>query len=132
MQIVILYAATVVFFLVVDAFMLKNVMQPMFEKHLGDWLADPVRFGPAVVFYLGFIAGLLYLVSIPALRADDPAKALIGGVVLGLVAYGTYEFTNYATLSRWTMQQVIADTIWGGVLTGASAWVGVMVARAFA
>jgi len=56
--------------------------------------------------------------------------ALIGGALLGLLAYGTYEFTNYATLRDWSAQQVAVDTIWGGVLTGVSAWAGVMITRA--
>ena len=45
------------------------------------------------------------------------------------MCYGTYEFTNYATLRDWSMQQVVTDTIWGGFLTGISAWSGVMVTR---
>lgn len=131
MQTAVLYLASLIFFLAVDAVMLRMFMAPLFERHLGDWMADPLRMGPAAVFYLGYIAGALYLVSMPALRANDPMQALVGGLVLGLLAYGTYEFTNYATLTRWTMQQVVIDTIWGGVLTGATAWFGVIVARNF-
>lgn len=131
MQVAVTYFASLAFFLAVDAVMLRVFMAPLFEKHLGDWMADPLRMGPATVFYLGYIAGLVYLVALPALRESDPVQALVGGLVLGLMAYGTYEFTNYATLARWSMQQVVIDTIWGGVLTGATAWVGVMVARNF-
>lgn len=131
MQTAVLYLASLIFFLAVEAVMLRMFMAPLFERHLGDWMADPLRMGPAAVFYLGYIAGALYLVSMPALRANDPMQALVGGLVLGLLAYGTYEFTNYATLTRWTMQQVVIDTIWGGVLTGATAWFGVIVARSF-
>ncbi len=129
MQISVLFIASLVFFLAVDAMMLRFFMAPLFERHLGDWMAEPLRMGPAAVFYLGYIAGVVYLVALPALRANDPMQALIGGLVMGLLAYGTYEFTNYATLTRWTMQQVVIDTVWGGVLTGATAWVGVVVAR---
>ena len=50
--------------------------------------------------------------------------------VLGLLAYGTYEFTNYATLRDWSVNQVVVDTLWGGVLTGFSAWIGVVATRA--
>ena len=89
-----------------------------------------IRFGPAVVFYLFYVAGLVWLVSMPALRKGIPIQALIGGVVLGAMAYGTYEFTNYATLRAWSSQMVAVDVAWGAALTGFSAWLGVTVTRA--
>ena len=56
--------------------------------------------------------------------------ATLAGAVLGALAYGTYEFTNYATLARWSPGMVALDVAWGTALTGLSAWVGVMAARA--
>lgn len=131
MKILSLYAATVVIFFVLDAIGLKFLVKPVFERHVSHLFADPFRVVPAVIFYLGYIVGILWFVSVPALRANDPMSALIGGVALGLFAYGTYEFTNYATLRDWSFEQVVVDTIWGGVLTGASAWLGVMAVRTF-
>ena len=87
--------------------------------------------GAAGLFYLGYVAGIVWFVSMPAMRAEAPMMALASGVALGLLAYGTYEFTNYATLKDWTMQQVVMDTLWGGALTGFSAWGGVMLMRQF-
>lgn len=43
----------------------------------------------------------------------------MGGALLRLIAYGTYEFTNYATLRDRSMTQVMVETPWGGLLTGA-------------
>lgn len=130
MKIVILYFATAIFFFVADAIGLRLLIKPVFERHVGHLFADPFRVVPAAVFYLGYVAGVLWFVSIPSLRADDPLAALIGGVLLGLMAYGTYEFTNYATLRDWSFQQVAIDMAWGGILTGVSAWAGVMMTRA--
>ncbi|MFY0596737.1 MAG: DUF2177 family protein [Cognatishimia sp.] len=129
MKIVILYLCTTVIFFAVDAIGLKFLVKPVFERHISHLFADPFRVVPAAVFYLGYIAGLLWFVSVPALRANDPTAALIGGALLGLLAYGTYEFTNYATLKDWSFEQVATDLIWGGVLTGFSAWAGVMIVR---
>ncbi|OCX66481.1 hypothetical protein BFP70_04415 [Thioclava sp. SK-1] len=129
MQIITLYLVTTIVFLGIDAVMLKLVMKPLFDRHIADLYPDSLRVGPAGLFYLGYVAGLLYLVSVPALRDGQPMQAAISGAVLGLVAYGTYEFTNFATLRPWSWEQVITDTIWGGVLTGFSAWVGVVVVR---
>jgi len=130
MQTLVLYLVTAVAFLAIDAVMLKTVLRPMFERHIGDWLLDDIRFGPAVLFYLFYVAGVLWFVSVPALKEGAPVNALIGGAILGALAYGTYEFTNYATLTRWAPQMVAFDVAWGAVLTGVSAWAGVMAARA--
>ncbi|MCB1312810.1 MAG: DUF2177 family protein [Sedimentitalea sp.] len=132
MKILVLYLATAVIFLAIDVIGLRHLIRPVFERHIGHLFADPMRMVPAALFYLGYIAGLLWFVSVPALRADDPTAALIGGVLLGLLAYGTYELTNYATLRDWSIEQVALDMIWGGLLTGVSAWAGVIVARMIA
>ena len=129
MSILILYVATTAIFLTADAIGLRFLIKPTFDKHIAYLYADPFRVVPAGVFYLGYVAGILWFVSLPALRSGEPMSALVGGILLGVMAYGTYEFTNYATLRDWTMEQVVLDTIWGGVLTGFSAWAGVMVAR---
>ena len=130
MKFLILYLSTAVIFLAADAIGLRLLIKPVFERHVGHLFADPFRVLPAALFYLGYVAGLLWFVSLPALRTGDPVSALIGGVALGVLAYGTYEFTNYATLRDWSVQQVAIDTTWGGVLTGLSAWAGVVITRA--
>lgn len=125
----ILYLATCGLFLALDALGLRYLVKPVFDRHVGARYAAPFRMAPALLFYLGYVAGLLYFVSVRALRAGNPLAALIGGALLGLMAYGSYEFTNYATLRDWSAQQVAVDTLWGGELTGVSAWAGVQVAR---
>lgn len=129
MQLLVLYLSTLVIFLVVDAVGISTIIKPVFARHVGDMLADPLRLGPAAVFYLFYIGGVLWFVSVPALAAGRPMQALLGGALLGLLCYGTYEFTNLATLRGWSFEQVILDMTWGGALTGGAAWAGVMVAR---
>lgn len=130
MKILVLYLSTAVIFFAADAVGLRLLIKPVFERHVAHLFADPFRVVPAALFYLGYVAGMLWFVSLPALRNGDPLAALAGGVALGLMAYGTYEFTNFATLRDWSIQQVAVDTLWGGVLTGFSAWAGVMITRA--
>ena len=127
---IILFAITAIIFLALDAVMLTRVMRPLFETHLGPILATDLRLVPAALFYLGYVAGLVWLVSLPALKAGAPLQALVGGAVLGALAYGTYEFTNYATLAAWRPVMVATDLAWGTVLTGFSAWAGVAITRA--
>lgn len=130
MQLAILYLSTAAVFLILDAIMLGAVMKPLFERHIGDMLVQPIRFGPAAAFYLAYIAGLLYLVSWPALKTGAPI--LIPAAVIGAMAYGTYEFTSYAIMKGWHPSMVAVDLIWGTCLTAVSAWAGVAITRAVA
>lgn len=125
MQPIWLYLITAGVFLGLDMIGIRWLIRPVFETHIGDLLASPLRLGPAVVFYLFYVAGLLYFVSLPALRSGAPLQALFAGMLLGALCYGTYEFTNYATLARWSLSQVATDLIWGTLLTGVAAWAGV-------
>ena len=120
-----LYLATAGVFLGLDMLGIRYLIRPVFDRHVGHLLADPLRLGPAALFYLAYVAGVLWFVSLPALREGAPLQALIGGAILGFIAYGTYEMTNYATLADWSLQQVMVDGLWGIALTGFSAWAGV-------
>ncbi|SNS57273.1 DUF2177 family protein [Tropicimonas sediminicola] len=130
MPFLVLLLTTGLVFLALDAVMLSTVMRPLFERHLGEGLLDGLRLGPAILFYLLYMGGVMYFVSLPALRADAPTQALINGAILGLVAYGTYELTSYAVMRDWHVSMAAVDMCWGAVLTGVSAWCGVMAARA--
>ena len=74
------------------------------------------------------MAGLLYLVSWPALKTGAPI--ILPAAVIGAMAYGTYEFTSYAIMKGWHPSMVATDLIWGTVLTAFSAWAGVTITRA--
>ena len=115
MQILVLYFTTALFFLGLDAIMLKNVMRPLFETRISSLLLDDLRLVPAAIFYLFYVGGLVWFVSIPALKGQS-FQAFTNGALLGAMAYGTYEFTNYATLRAW-----------GTLLTGSAALVGVLI-----
>ena len=128
---ILLYISTAIVFLALDVVMLKKVMYPLFSANIGPMMLEVCRMGPAAVFYLFYVVGVVWFVSIPALNVGSIAQAFFAGAVLGALAYGTYEFTNFATLKGWTAQMVIVDVIWGAVLTGTSAAVGVAVTKYF-
>jgi uncharacterized membrane protein len=129
MRTTVLYIGTAIVFLVLDALILTLVVKPLFRAHLGAQLLDGFRLVPAALFYFGYIAGLLWFVSVPATRADAPRDALIRGGALGAMAYGTYELTNLATLRDWSWSMAVVDVIWGVVLTAVAAWAGVRITR---
>ncbi len=127
MQIAVLYLSTTAIFLILDALMLKFHMQPLFQRSLGPQLLTDIRIGPAALFYLAYVAGLVYLVSYPALKTGS--AIVIPAAIIGAMAYGTYEFTSYAIMKDWNLTLVANDLIWGTVLTAASAWGGVALTR---
>jgi uncharacterized membrane protein len=122
-----LYAVTAVIFLILDAIMLSLVMKPLFTRHIGPLLVEPIRVAPAALFYLAYVAGLVYLVSLPAIKTGAPI--LLPALIIGLMAYGTYEFTSYSIMKDWHWTMVATDTLWGGTLTAFSAWAGVTITR---
>ncbi len=128
MQIVTLYFSTAAIFLVIDAIMLRLYMAPLFERYIGPIMLENIRLAPAALFYMAYVAGLLYLVSVPALKSGAPI--LIPAAILGFMAYGTFEFTNYAILKGWNLRMVVTDVAWGTVLTAVSAWGGLAVTKA--
>ncbi|WP_370273684.1 DUF2177 family protein [Pseudooceanicola nitratireducens] len=130
MQLITLYLSTALIFLGLDAIMLKNVMRPLFETRIADLLLDDLRLAPAAVFYLFYVAGVVWFVSWPAYRDGSALGALMNGALIGAMAYGTYEFTNYATLKAWAPKMVAVDLIWGTLLTGGAAALGVLITQA--
>ncbi len=127
-EVLILFLTTSAVFLIADALMLKTVIQPLFRSHLGRALIDGARLLPAALFYLVYMAGILWFAGLPALQAAQPAAAALNGAMLGLVAYGTYELTSWAVMRDWHPTMVAVDWAWGTALTALSAWGGVTLA----
>lgn len=128
MQIVILYLSTAAVFLILDAIMLTAFMKPLFSTHIGPLMLTDIRVVPAALFYAAYVAGVVWLVSLPALTTG--AAVLLPAAIIGAMAYGTYEFTSYAIMRDWHWSMVAADVTWGAVLTALSAWAGVAITRA--
>lgn len=118
MEFVLLYALTAALLLGFDMVGLPRLILPVFRAALGETLRAEIRIVPALGFYLAFVAALLWLVSGPAL-VDGTAlgRVALDAAVLGFAAYGTYEFTNLATINGWTWRMVLVDLSWGTALT---------------
>ena len=130
MTLIVLYVVTLIVFLGADFVGLSYLIKPTFQQQIGGIMAESPRMGPAVIFYAFYVGVLLWFVSWPALETGRSLLWVFGsGILIGAMAYGTYEFTNLATLRDWTWRMVATDFIWGSVLTGVSATVGVAVSR---
>lgn len=129
MTLVTLYLATLLPFLLIDMVFLKAVMLPLFERNVGALMAEDVKIGVAAGFYLIYVAGIVYFAVYPGMKAGSVSLVLLNGAILGLLAYGTYEATNMATLRGWSWAMVLTDVTWGAVLTATSAYLGYAIAR---
>ena len=112
-------------FAVIDAVWLTTVGPKLYRPALDDVLADQFNLPAAIAFYLVFIAGVLMLAILPAVREGAGwTRALANGAMLGFVAYATYDLTNQATLKVWSLKVTLADIGWGTVLTACAAAAG--------
>jgi uncharacterized membrane protein len=73
-----------------------------------------VRYYPAIIFYL--IAGLAYIYVIYPLGKQNETDIIKYGALMGLLMYGTFDFTNLALFKNYTLKYAIMDTIWGMTL----------------
>jgi uncharacterized membrane protein len=119
------YLAAGLAFAVVDAAWLTLVGPRLYRPALDPVLAERFALGPALAFYLIYVAGVLLLAILPTVRGGgDWPQAAMTGAVLGVVAYATYDLTNQATLKAWSLKITLADMLWGGFVTGLAAAAG--------
>lgn len=121
------YLLTGLAFAMIDAVWLTTMAPRLYRPEIGAVLAPNFRLGPAVVFYLLYIAGILWFAVLPALEGGGWKTAALQGAILGLLCYATYDLTNQATLSVWSLKVTILDLIWGTVLTAGAASVGTLL-----
>lgn len=121
------YGITLGAFLTLDALWLGVVARGLYRRELGFLLAEEVRWGAALLFYLLYVAGIVTVVVLPNQEATLLRTAVIGGV-FGLCAYAAYDLTNLATVARWPVLVTAVDMVWGTVLTAATALAGGLAA----
>jgi uncharacterized membrane protein len=123
-----LYAATALILLPLDAIWLGYVARNFYVSRLGDLMLQQPRFGVAAAFYLFYVAGVIWFASLPNLAPISLLGALLAGAALGFIAYGTYDATNLATLRGYSVQLALVDMAWGTALTAVSAAGGLYIA----
>jgi uncharacterized membrane protein len=106
-------------FLAVDAVWLSIMTPLVYQPALESIISESPRLLPAMSFYIAYAIGIVILIVKPSLQMKSSVRqALKKGVVFGMLAYGTYELTNFATISAWPVHIVILDILWGGLITG--------------
>lgn len=131
MKWLIAYGVAALVFGALDACWLGYAGSRIYRPALGDLLAAQFRGGPAAVFYLLYLAGMIWFAVRPGL-ADGVGAAALNGALLGGLSYATYDLTNQATLARWPAWLTLTDIVWGSFATALAASVTTLVTRRFA
>lgn len=119
------YVLALVLFTLFDITWLTTMGAKLYRQTLGDILVEDIRKAPALAFYLMYPAGLVLFAAAPGMKSGSLAMAFVYGALFGLFTYGTYEFTNYATLRAWTLNITLIDLAYGMLVSG---FVAVLVA----
>ncbi len=123
------YIATGIAFAVIDSFWLRSMYTRLYQPEIGELLMRGFRTGPAVIFYLLYILGMMIFAVNPALKSGNWQVALVQGAMFGFFCYMTYDLTNFATLKVWSVKVTLLDIIWGTVLTGSAAAAGSAITK---
>ncbi len=131
-QNLIAYISTLLVFFGMDFVWLSLSSSRFYKPKLGTLLLDQPNLAVAGLFYMFYIIGVVIFAITPALEQGNFIRALWGGALLGFVAYGTYDFTNQATIAGWSSTVTFVDLAWGTFATALASTAGYFITRALA
>lgn len=123
------YLAALIAFLIIDGIWLGVIARGFYAEQLGELLRPSPNWSVAGLFYLFYVVGIVVFAVMPAHAQQSWMVAVGYGALLGLIAYGTYDLTNLATLRNWPVVMSVVDMIWGSVLTATVSLVGYLASR---
>lgn len=100
--------------LLLDLTWLGVVAVDLYNREMGGLKRPDIVLSAALAFYVMYVVAT---VRHAVVDANDLVDAGRRGAGLGIVAYGTYEFTNWAVISNWPVNLVPVDLLWGIALT---------------
>lgn len=124
------YVATAVVFFGLDFIWLSTMTRTFYRSRIGSLLLEQPNFTAAGIFYLFYVAGIVHFGVLTAVNSGNWTTALINGALLGMLAYGTYDMTNLATLKGWSVSMTVVDILWGTFLTGLASVSGYLITTA--
>ena len=116
-------------FLIIDVIWLSFTVKSFYRPSIGHLLLDKPIIWASAMFYIVYVFGLGVVIIEPSLNFEDTFKFLFKAFMFGLVAYGTYNLTNMATVKGWSANVVFVDMLWGGSLTAFSSYFGILIAK---
>jgi uncharacterized membrane protein len=126
-----LYLIALPVFFVIDMLWLGVVAKSFYHSQIGFMMKTNINWVAAIIFYLLFIAGLVFFVLAPAIEKRSLIFALATAAFYGILTYSTYDLTNLATLKDWPLLITIVDIIWGMVLSTSVTLISYLIAIKF-
>lgn len=118
--------------MVIDGVWLSLMVQRFYKPYLGSIFSGEFKYLVALVFYLLYSAGVVYLIMLPAFQYQTTLyDVLLRGSVLGFIAYGAYDLTNQATLANWPLIVTVVDMVWGALMTGVSSIISYKIIQTY-
>jgi len=125
MSYLVAYVAAAVVFLGLDSLWLGMVAKTWYRQWMGSLMRERPNFAAAGIFYLFYLVGIVYFAVAPAVGDGGGWQmAAFSGALFGLIAYGTYDMTNLATVKGWSVTMCAVDMVWGAVLSSLAAACG--------
>ena len=122
---------TALIFLIIDIIWLSFAVKSFYRPNIGHLLLEKPVMWAAAMFYIIYVIGIGVVIIEPNINFDNTLGFLFKAFIFGLVAYGTYNLTNMATVRGWSPSVVFVDMIWGGSLTALSSYSGIILAKRF-
>ena len=116
-------------FLIIDIIWLSFAVKSFYRPNIGHLLLDKPVLWAAAMFYIIYVVGIGVVIIEPSINYDNIFSFLLKSFIFGLVAYGTYNLTNMATIKGWSQSVVFVDMLWGGFLTAFSSYYGIFFAK---
>ena len=103
--------------LILDAIYLSSFSN-QYNSMMKKIQKSPLKMKPlyALVVYVLMILGWKLLI-------DNKKNSVRNSIILGLVIYGVFDFTNLAIFDNYSLKLGLIDMLWGGILFGISAYV---------
>jgi len=126
-----LYFIALPVFFIIDMIWLGLVAKKFYRSQIGFLMKTNINWVAAILFYLLFIAGLVFFVLSPAIEKRSLIYAIMAAAFYGLLTYATYDLTNLATLKDWPLLITLVDLIWGMVLSVSVSLISYLIAIRF-
>lgn len=124
------YGIALILFLILDGLWLSTIARSVYIPRIGDMMLDQPRWGVAAIFYVLYIAGLVYFAILAGWREGSWQTAAMNGALLGFIAYLTYNATNLSIMKGYDRLVAILDTAWGATASGVVAGATVAILNA--
>jgi uncharacterized membrane protein len=103
--------------IIIDLIYLKIYGYPLYSKLVKNITNEDIKFN-----YLGIVAYILISYGLYYFIIKEN-KNYKDAFLLGLIIYGTFDFTNIAIFSKYDVKIAILDTIYGGILLALTTYI---------